>query len=273
MAVRSRGWVFTLNNYTVEDEEKLSDGRGSMYLLYGKEIGEEGTPHLQGYIYYKSQRTFSAVKKKLGDRFHIEKQRGTIEEAVDYCKKDGSIVELGTAPMSRKRKGEVEQDRWESIWDAAKEGRVEDIPARERVMCYNKIRKIEKDYMKPVAVEKEVYVYWGSTETGKSRTAWAEAGFDAFPKIPTKVFWDGYQGQEHVVIEEFRGLIGISHMLTWLDRYPVIVENKGGACVLKAKKVWITSNLHPKDWYPDLDEETMKALLRRLKITHFTKLQ
>lgn len=272
MSQRSRGWCFTLNNYTDEDEEKLQRC-GSMYLIYGKEVGENGTPHLQGYLYFKSQRTFKSLKKKLGDRVHIEKQRGTCEQAIDYCKKDGSIVELGTAPMSRKRKGEVEQDRWGEIWTAAKEGRVEDIPARERVMCYNKIRKIEKDYLKPEAVAKEVYVFWGTTGTGKSHRAWDEAGLDAYPKCPRVKFWEGYQGHENVVIDEFRGAIDISHMLRWLDKWPVIVENKGGSTVLKARRIWITSNLHPVDWYPDLDQETKDALLRRLKITHFTKLQ
>lgn len=272
MGERGRAWCFTLNNYN-EEHEKLLKNILCQYMIYGKEIGELGTPHLQGYVYFKSARTFSSLKKKFGSLFHIERAKGTVEQNIDYCSKDGSIVELGTAPMSRKRKGEVEQDRWEDIWKAAKEGRVEDIPARERVMCYNKIRKIEKDYLKPEAVAKEVNVYWGATGTGKSHRAWDEAGLDAYPKDPRVKFWEGYQGHENVVMDEFRGAIDISHMLRWLDKWPVIIENKGGSCVLKARRIWITSNLHPIDWYPDLDEETKKALLRRLKITHFTKLE
>lgn len=55
------------------------------------------------------------------------------------------------------------------------------------------------------------------------------------------------------------------------DDYPIIIENKGGAVVLRAKKIWITSNLHPKDWFPELDEETLSALLRRLHVVHFTE--
>jgi len=76
-------------------------------------------------------------------------------------------------------------------------------------------------------------------------------------------------GQKHVIIDEFRGGIDIGHMLRWLDRYPVIVEVKGSSTVLKAETIWITSNIHPKDWYPDLDEETKSALMRRLEVTHF----
>ena len=89
---------------------------------------------------------------------------------------------------------------------------------------------------------------------------------DAYPKDPATKFWDGYQGQKNVVIDEFRGTIGIHNMLRWLDRYPVIVEIKGSSVVLNAETIWITSNLHPSSWYPELDLETQAALLRRLEI-------
>lgn len=70
-----------------------------------------------------------------------------------------------------------------------------------------------------------------------------------------------------VIIDEFRGDIDVSHLLRWLDRYPVIVEVKGSSCPLVAEKVWITSNLHPREWYPMLDPLTFAALERRLQIT------
>jgi len=116
-----------------------------------------------------------------------------------------------------------------------------------------------------------VVVYWGRSGTGKSRKAWEEAGFDAYPKDPNTKFWDGYQSQENVVIDEFRGKIDISHMLRWLDRYPVIVECKFGATTLRATKIWITSNVDPRLWYPGLNQDSLEALLRRLTITHFNR--
>ncbi len=118
-------------------------------------------------------------------------------------------------------------------------------------------------------MQRKCYVYWGNTGTGKSRKAWDLAGWDAYPKDPNTKFWDGYQNSENVVIDEFRGLISISHMLRWLDRYPVIVEIKGSAIPLRAKNIWITSNLNPRSWYPDAGEATVAALLRRLTITKF----
>jgi len=58
-------------------------------------------------------------------------------------------------------------------------------------------------------------------------------------------------------------------MLRWLDRYPCRVEIKGSSRPLDATKIWITSNLNPLDWYPELDVDTKEALLRRINITHF----
>lgn len=118
-------------------------------------------------------------------------------------------------------------------------------------------------------MERSTRVYWGGTGTGKSRLAFEEAGQGAYPKDPRTKFWCGYNGQESVIIDEFRGGIDIGHLLRWLDRYPVIVEVKGGAHVLRATKFWITSNLSPDAWYPDIDEETRLALRRRLTVVHF----
>lgn len=113
-------------------------------------------------------------------------------------------------------------------------------------------------------------VFWGATGTGKSRRAWEEASFSAYAKDPRTKFWDGYENQANVVLDEFRGGIDIAHLLRWLDRYPVRVEIKGASKPLNASLFWITSNLDPVDWYPEADVETKAALLRRLEITHFT---
>lgn len=137
------------------------------------------------------------------------------------------------------------------------------------MQSYRTLRAISADFAQPVGMERACDVFWGSTGTGKSRRAWEEAGLAAYPKDPRTKFWCGYQGQEHVVLDEFRGGIDIGHLLRWLDRYPVIVEVKGSSTCLNAKKVWITSNLSPEQWYPDADAVTVAALMRRLNITHF----
>jgi hypothetical protein len=122
------------------------------------------------------------------------------------------------------------------------------------------------DHAIPVAQERSCVVFTGTTGTGKTRRAWDEAGVLAYAKDPCTKWWCGYTGQGHVVIDEFRGQIGISHLLRWLDRYPVLVETKGAAVPLRASKFWITSNLPVERWYPEIDCATLDAILRRVNI-------
>lgn len=89
------GWrrvCFTLNNYTAADEERirlLADCSGATCVLYGREVGELGeTPHLQGYIEWKYQRTLLQWKGALGDRAHIESAAGTRWDSWCYCTKE-----------------------------------------------------------------------------------------------------------------------------------------------------------------------------------------
>lgn len=110
----------------------------------------------------------------------------------------------------------------------------------------------------------------GKTGTGKSHRAFAEAGDGAYFKGPTSKFWDGYWGQTKVIIDEFRGAISVEHLLRWLDKYPVMVDIKGSATPLRADSIWITSNIPPEQWYPGIDDETIKALRRRFThVVHY----
>jgi hypothetical protein len=95
----AKNWCFTLNNYT-EDEENVIHSMyitGTItYLVVGREVGESGTEHLQGYIQFKKRLTLSQVKQQFGiNRIHLEISRGTPQQAAHYCKKDGEFEEFG----------------------------------------------------------------------------------------------------------------------------------------------------------------------------------
>lgn len=105
----ARRYCFTLNNFTPEDELRLSSVNGIRYLVYGRETGESGTPHLQGFVIFNNSVSFSVAKTRIGDRAHIERARGTSNQAADYCKKDNDFVEYGDLPTDQGKRTDWEQ--------------------------------------------------------------------------------------------------------------------------------------------------------------------
>lgn len=226
--------------------------------------GNTGYLHWQLLATFSGQQRLAAVIRIFGQSCHAEPSRSDAADAYvwkEETRVDGTQFELGNKPVRRNN-----GDDWEAVRSAAKEGRFDDIPPDIFVKHYRSLRAISSDYSNPVEMLRRVTVYWGPTGVGKSRRAWELAGMDAYPKDPNTKFWDGYRAHKAVVVDEFRGLISISHLLRWFDRYPCLVEIKGSSTVLAAERIYITSNLHPRDWYPDLDEPTKAALYRRLEI-------
>lgn len=90
---RGRKWCFTLNNWTEEKYDSITQYiiEASKYYIVGKEVGASGTPHLQGYIEFKSQRSFSSIQKKLMGS-HIEIAKGNAKSNFEYCSKDGDYI-------------------------------------------------------------------------------------------------------------------------------------------------------------------------------------
>lgn len=238
---------------------------GVTYVRGQAEVGgNTGYEHWQLIAYFRRTVRLRAVKSVFTNDCHAEPTRSAAADAYvskEETRIEGTQFEFGVRPTKRNNSAD-----WDEVRKKAIEGRISEVPADIYIRYYSQLRRIASDNMQAESIERLVHVYWGPTGVGKSRRAWAEAGLDAYPKDPLSKFWDGYRDQEHVVIDEFRGTVNISHVLRWFDRYPVIVEVKGSSIPLKARIIWITSNLHPRDWYPDLDDKTMDALLRRLNI-------
>lgn len=86
--LRARYWIFTFNNYTSEEFEKLKtwSNENCREYVVQEETGEEGTPHLQGFWRFNNGRYFSSLKKAW-PKMHLEKCNN-IEACRDYCKKE-----------------------------------------------------------------------------------------------------------------------------------------------------------------------------------------
>jgi len=103
---KSCNFTFTHNNY---DNTELQDTLDCKYIIYGKEISESGTPHLQGFVSFHIQRPLSKLIKILPG-CHIEIARNAFQ-AMEYCKKDGDFIERGDPPLTPSQSGKKSSEQ------------------------------------------------------------------------------------------------------------------------------------------------------------------
>lgn len=123
--------------------------------------------------------------------------------------------------------------------------------------------------------EMEVYVFWGDTGVGKTKRVYEEAkssGGSVYPMAQNYkggvVWWDGYHGQDIVLIDDFYGWLPWSYLLRLLDRYPMLVRTRAGHMQFTSKRIYITSNQDPREWYSG--SMNFATLRRRItEIKHF----
>jgi hypothetical protein len=259
MTQRIRNFCFTINNPEEEDERQLHK-LNFKYLIYGVEFGKEETRHLQGYCVMNSGIRFETLKKQI-TRAHIEKRKGTHEQASNYCKKDGVFKEFGECKQGERTDLDNIREMCINETQPMKEitmvGNNQQINTAIKCLTYNE----------PVRNWKpEVIWYYGESGCGKTRRAYEETDPDKlYVKNESSKWWDGYDGHEHVIIDDFRGnWWDLPEMLSLLDRYRKQVEVKGGWRQFKPRKIIITSIRHPKYEYTFGKQEPSKQLIRRI---------
>lgn len=111
----------------------------------------------------------------------------------------------------------------------------------------------------------DVYWFWGPTGTGKTRTAHKMAP-DAYFTPSTLQWWDGYDGHEDVIVDDFRAsFCKLEYLLRLTDRYPFRVAFKGGFRQFLAKRIFFTSAFSPEALF-DGGRDNVDQLLRRIKV-------
>lgn len=274
----AKNWCFTINNYSGDDEDLVRALQTvCSYVVYGREVGAEGTPHLQGFLCLKAKKRMATLKKLL-PRAHLEvkSKRSTMEEASTYCKKDGNFWEFGSLPEDGTAKGlKVIADNYEETVELAKAGRTDEIGAEHLLKYYNTIKKIAHDNKKmPENLTwtnpPNIWI-WGPTGTGKSYRAREILGDDFYIKIAANKWWDKYNGQDGVLIED----VDVTHSYMgyyfkiWADKYAFSVEVKCSGDLIRPKVIIITSNYSIEQVFPD--RSIHEPLLRRFKVIHMDK--
>jgi hypothetical protein len=244
-----RNFVFTWNNYTADDEKVVEEyiKEHCKYGVFGREVGESGTAHLQGYAELKKRTRFNTVRNVM--KCHIEKRRGTAKQASDYAKKDGDFFEHGEISNPGKR-NDLLRLRDAAVANIPEEDIIDDdslMPIYGRFSrLYDRMRQLKA----PDRKEKtRLVIYYGPPGTGKSHRVLQESPKVYYKDLSTPVYWDGYDGQSDVVMEDFRGEVSLTQMLRICDKYPLQVQCKGSRVKFNARTLYITSNLHYHDWW------------------------
>lgn len=269
------------------------------YVCYSPELcPSSGRKHWQGFIHLKNQMTISALQKYF--RKHnwsfgkLFKSLGTIQENRIYCgfdkyekiqpngtiktkEKNNDFFEWGTPPSQGCR----------TDLNKIKDNLVDGTTTLKRVVLDDPLiyhqygRTLEKINNYVINNKFRSWMtkgtwYYGKTGTGKSHKAFQNYNNDTHYVLNQhdNGFWQGYNGQEIVIINEFRGEINFSEILDIVDKYPKKVKIKGNDPVpLLAKQVIITSCFHPMDIYKNSlsKEEHFDQFERRFDIIHLTE--
>lgn len=276
MASRHRNFIFTHNNYT---DTVLEDTLECRYIAYAHEVGESGTPHLQGYVSFANAKTKAAVIK-LMPGCHISVMVGTLSQNETYCSKSNDLIERGVKPMTNDNKGRAEKDRWDRAWTSAKTNKLDEIDSQLRIRHYSTFQRIAADYSTPPVSLADVCGWWifGATGTGKTY-----AVAQAFPGRYIKSFdkwWPLYQNQEVVHIEEVspENITGLARNLkVWADPHPFQAAVKFAGGLIRPKMIIVTSNykieemgFHPYDVPPLLRKFKQIEKLNQEQVIDFS---
>lgn len=256
---RSRTWMGTCWN--LEEIETLRD-HTQWLLIGGHEKTEEEQDHWHVIAYFKNPKQ----NLRTGNT-HWEVVKN-LESAFNYCTKEGITEEVGIRPrIGNMKKDQMLKDSLSLSKEEMADKYGMSYLRSER--CCDRYKQIKQ---KKKIIEGELVNEWycGPPGTGKSMKAFTEHP-DAYVKNTNK-WWDGYDGQEYVIIDDIdpdtaRPLT--RYLKIWADRYPFQAEYKGGSAMIQGVKLIVTSNFAPEEIWSG---EDLRAIKRRFKVTHFDKL-
>jgi len=248
-----------------------------VYLCFQQERAPTtGQVHYQGFCSLRRPARMSTVKGYLPGA-HLEVSRDYFG-SIDYCFKEDSRVpgtdpvEYGDfakgVPRQGKRSDLIESA--ELVNNGASRAEIADLYPSVVIRYGAGLERLSRwsSSSAPLSAVRDrtkgvdVFVYWGPTRSGKTR-----AVYDQCPKLyaksPEHKWWDGYSGEDVVLVDDFDGRTGkdgnwITYWLRVCDRYPLTVEVKGGCVSMLATRFYFTSNKHPDDWWPSAVAQSHK---------------
>ncbi len=290
---QSRKWMLTINNPQVceLDRERirqiLSLFHPSYYCM-SDEIATTGTYHTHIFLYSTSPIRFNTVKTRFPTA-HIEKALGSAKQNRDYIQKggkweddekaetsvEGTFYEFGMLPSE----GEEKDPKMYRLLQNVKEGMsttdiIDDSPSfafKSREIENLRDTYLHERYKHEKRNIKVTYLF-GASGTGKTSSIYAKHPISEIYRIidyngRNGLRFDGYQGHDVLVFEEFSSSIPIETMLNLLDIYPLMLPARYNDRVACYTQVYITSNMSLWEQYKAEQQSrptTWEAFLRRI---------
>nr|QXP07757.1 MAG: replication associated protein [Arizlama virus] len=275
---QGKNWCFTLNADETEGEHLTWVCPGipcpiGSWLDCGKieylccQVEKVAHVHIQGYVQFTQNMRLAALKK-ISPSAHWEFRRGTHAQARDYAKKTESRLN-GPWELGNEKDNQGKRNDLEAIGALVKAKKTNAEILEECGAGASKFAK-HITWLRFTNNEKEsdrqlqgvrVIVLYGKTGMGKTYAAvnYIAGGQDYYiceaPSHSTsKVWFDGYEGQRVLILDDFAGsFCCFRFLLRLLDHYKLKVEVKGGHAWAVWTTVVVTSNIHPSEWYKDVD--------------------
>lgn len=266
-------WVFTLNNYTDEEVKRVTEYPDFVrYVCYGKEVGDKGTPHLQGFVV-----TWQAVRlsqfKLWMRRAHFEPMISSLENNERYCQKQGDYTELGSRPQQGRRTDIIGVKR---RIDAGEELSV----IQEDESTFNIVMRNQRalaQYEANVRCKRmrtegrkipEVYIRIGPTRSGKTSYVYERHGYHNVYACPslTGQWFDNYRGEPVMLFDDVEAdkVPPVEFFKRITDGYPLQIPVKGAFTYCRPDYIYFTSNHRVQEWWPKISNSDWSAIKERI---------
>lgn len=270
---RARHWCFTINNPELTEEEVCNSLSEASYAIFQLEVGDEGTPHYQGYCMFSKQQYLATVRRWLPGA-HLSVARGTPAQNRSYCSKEdgriGDFCEIGIFPEQERGKRtdliELHQRLQSGLTNKQYAQEYFDLFIRHPSLVSNfNAANIEA---RDENTQPRSWLLIGPSGYGKSRFARRLAkhlGGGLYRHCLGKWF-DGYRGERTLLFDDFRGSsLSFTDFKCICDRYPIRVEVKGTSCELAATNFIFTANTEPTTWWKEeVTGMELEAIFRRI---------
>lgn len=256
----------TLWNHTLDNIHDIYNNNNDIirYICAGAEVcPSTKRAHLQCWIQFHNKKRMGCLKKIFGKQNKFLACKGDEYDNDKYCAKDGNYIKFGKFVCQGQRTD------LELLKREVMNGMNKKTIIKEHFETYCKYRNGINDLCAVIEKEQrsefrhvEVILLHGTTNTGKTRKAMEEAKF----KIDASElqWWDGYEGEHTILIDEYDNDVKITKMLNILDGYMLRLPIKGGFTYANWRKVYITTNLSPDQLHSKAKPRHRDAFFRRI---------